>query len=633
MRPLLAVLVLGLTWTPGRCAGAAAHRASVEARPGGGFLVKAPGYRAALGADGNLHSFQVGESNLLDDQVAISLGAFLFAEAPLKLGAMSKLTPTVVQADGESCRIQYQFLRREIRITIFNHQKKPLSYFAVLSPDIVVASNLHTGEEAAAPGRARWRDVRFTAGNGDYVEFVGGSRIWGPWLGRQVWELSKIAPGKWVEIKVKGGHGEPPSPTLEHLVTLRARVNEPNGLAAAGEPVEVKAEVENRADRELSAIVSAQISGCGSDLLQTASRALTLPPRQTASTSFRVKAKEPDFYTAQVTLMVGGKQIASAAAAAGYAVSEIRRTAPRPDDFQAFWDRVLQEAGDGPPPYRLTLDAARSRKGVTTWVMEYQGFGGKPIYGWYLCPGEAGRRPAVLYLSGYGARPVAPPIWLAERGYVVLAIDVRGNRVDVPRPRAFEDYATEGIDSPQTYVYREIVGHCLRGLRVLASSPEVDANRIAVMGVSEGGGLALMLGALAPEVKAVAADAPMFCDFGLSLEAGGWPYSEMARFLRARPKEAARARVTLSYFDLLNFAPRIHCPALVNIGLLDEVSLPTAVFAVYNLMPGPKEINPLPQAGHEGGGDQLWARKLRWLDQVLAAKEGPHPSGAAGEGE
>ncbi len=194
------------------------------------------------------------------------------------------------------------------------------------------------------------------------------------------------------------------------------------------------------------------------------------------------------------------------------------------------------------------------------------------------------------------------------------------------RPRA----ATEGIASPKTYVYREIVGHCLRGLRLLASRPEVDADRIAVVGVSEGGGLALMLGALAPEVKAVAADAPMFCDFGLSLEAGGWPYSEMARFLRSDPELAAKARITLSYFDLLNFAPRIRCPALLNIGLLDQVSLPTAVFAVYNLMPGPKEINPLPGAGHEGGGSKLWARKLRWLEQTLAAEAEAAPAEATG---
>jgi len=603
-----------------------ARRAAVQPQPGGGFLVQAPGYRATVGADGNLHSFAVGNTELLDDRVAISLGAFLYADAPLKLDTVTQPAPTTISAEAKDCQVQYRFLRTEIQIVLMNRGPKPVSYFAVLSPAVTVASNLRTKEEASTPGQAKWSDVRFTTARGAHIDLLGGSRIWGPWLGHQVWEVTEVAPGERVQVSMRGGQGPPPNPTLEHLLTVRARANPPDSVVPADGPLEVHVSVENRSDRELSGALSMQLSGCRNDVLQTATIHLKLPARETTSTSFRAAVEAPDFYTARLALNIADRDIATGAAAAGNRVSEIKPTSTRPDDFQAFWQRLVAEAGTDPPPHQLARDSKRSREGVTVSTVEYQGLGGKPISGWYLCPDRAGPSPGVLYLSGYGARPMEPPISLASHGYVVLAIDVRGNRVGGPRARPFEDYSTLGIQSPDTYVYREIVGHCLRALHLLASRPEVDPQRIAVVGASEGGGLGLILSALAPEVKAVAADAPLLCDFPLSVEAGGWPYSAMARHLRSQPKQAAQIRSTLSYFDLASFAPDIQRPVLVSVGFLDRVSLPAAVYGVYNLIPGPKEIKPLPEVGHEGGGEELWAYKLAWLQKALAPQ--PPPGGS-----
>ena len=635
VRPLLGMLALVLASQPAWCAASgssmSARLAALEPQPDGGFLVDAPGYRARVGADGNLHSFQIGDTELLDDRVAISLGAFLFAEAPIKLDTVTQRASTLVQAETKEYLVQYRFLRQEIRIVLANRGAKPVAYFAVLSPDITIASNLHTKEEAAAPGEAKWADVRFSAANGAYVELLGGSRVW-PWLGRQVWEITKVGPGKSAEVRLRGGVGRPPNPTLEHLLTLRAQTSPPDALVPAETPLEVQVSVDNRDDRELFGMLSMQLSGCRSELLQTAAETIRLPPKQATTASFKLTVGTPDFYTARLALTIAGRDVATATTAAGYRVTEITRSSAPPPDFHAFWEQVVAEAGAQPPLYKLARDSKRSRAGVATWVVEYQGLGGKPIYGWYLCPEGPNPHPGVLYLSGYGARPVDPPVSLASRGYVVLAIDVRGNRVDVPRPRAFEDYSTLGIDSPKTYVYREIVGHCLRGLRLLASREEVDGDRIAVVGVSEGGGVGLMLSVLSPEVKAVAADAPLLCDLPLSLEAGGWPYSEIARYLRAHPEQAAQARATLSYFDVVNFAPQVPRPVLISVGLLDRVSLPAAVFGVYNLIPSPKEIKPLPGVGHEGGGQKLWAYKLGWLEKALAQLPQPaSPAGGGGE--
>ena len=67
----------------------------------------------------------------------------------------------------------------------------------------------------------------------------------------------------------------------------------------------------------------------------------------------------------------------------------------------------------------------------------------------------------------------------------------------------------------------------------------------------------------------------------------------------------------------VNFAPEVECPALLSVGFLDQVSLPTGVYGAYNLLGGSKEIRALPKAGHEGGGEDFWAYSLSWLAKAL----------------
>jgi len=592
-------------------------------QPEGGIVAEAATYRAFIGQDGNLHSLRVGDTEMLDDRVAISLGSFFHADTPLKLGRMTQQASAAVEATDGKYALQYRFLPDEIRIGLTNGDTRPASYVMVLSPEISVAANLQTGEAAAAPVNEQWGEVRFSTGSGAYLELVGGARIWGPWLDRQVWEVSPILAGERREIRLRSGLGAPPKPTLEQLVGVQAQVLAEDGLVPAGQPIELEVAVDNRSDRALRGQLSLELAGSRSELTIYATSPIELPPKQVTKTRARWQVHRPDFYTARATLSTGRKEIARARATAGYRVPDIQSSAKRPDDFDQFWQDVLAEAGREPPRFRMRLDQQRSRRSVRVWVVQYAGSADKTIHGWYLVPGGIQRPPAILYLSGYGARPVEPPVALAGRGYVVLAIDVRGNRVDRVRPRPFEDYATSGIERPETYVYREIVGHSLRALDFLRARGDLDPTRIAVLGVSEGGGLALLLAALSDDVRAVAADAPMLCDYPLSIRSGAWPYTEMDRYLRERPASRSDMERTLAYFDAANFAPDIKCPVLLSVGFLDSVALPAAVYAFRNRLLAANEVQVFPEAGHEGGGHDLWEYKLAWLGKVLAPEPAP----------
>ncbi|MCW2501917.1 MAG: alpha/beta hydrolase [Actinomycetia bacterium] len=88
---------------------------------------------------------------------------------------------------------------------------------------------------------------------------------------------------------------------------------------------------------------------------------------------------------------------------------------------------------------------------------------------------------------------------LAEHGYITLAFDHRNFGASEGEPRQHEDPAGKFAD------LRDAVS-------VLAAHPDVDGERIAVVGICLGGGYALRFSAFDPRVRAVACVAGGFND-------------------------------------------------------------------------------------------------------------------------
>ncbi|MFJ4181515.1 acetylxylan esterase, partial [Streptomyces sp. NPDC089733] len=132
------------------------------------------------------------------------------------------------------------------------------------------------------------------------------------------------------------------------------------------------------------------------------------------------------------------------------------------------------------------------------------------------------------------------------------------------------------------------------------------------------GGIALAVGALVPDLAAIAADVPFLCHFGRAVTlTDANPYAEIARYLKMhRGKEETVLR-TLSYFDGVSFAARGSAPALFSVALMDQVCPPSTVFAAHNAYPGEKEIEVYPFNGHEGGAMFQEAAQLRWVPKTL----------------
>jgi cephalosporin-C deacetylase len=107
---------------------------------------------------------------------------------------------------------------------------------------------------------------------------------------------------------------------------------------------------------------------------------------------------------------------------------------------------------------------------------------------------------------------------------------------------------------------------------------------------------------------------PFLCHWRRATEiTDGYPYQEIVNFARIHRDSGERIFRTLSYFDGLNFAARAKAPSLFSVGLMDQITPPSTVFAAYNHYAGPKEIEVYPFNGHENGETVQAERKMRRL--------------------
>jgi len=304
---------------------------------------------------------------------------------------------------------------------------------------------------------------------------------------------------------------------------------------------------------------------------------------------------------------------------------EYRPPLTRQPDFVSFWAQTLREAA-GP----LEADVRPVEypvPEVQVFDVRYAGFRGARIGGWYVLPRRETMRPplpALVFYHGYsGSRSdVFSYLPWALQGYAVLAVDVRGQSGVSTDPGAYSmghvrGWMTKGILDEREYYYRGVYVDCVRAIDVLCAQPEVDVTRIGVTGGSQGGGLTLAVAGLDRRPALAMADVPFLCHFERPLEiSDAYPYREIADFLRRYPGTDERVFRTLSYFDGMNLAADIACPTLVTVGLEDTVCPPSTVFAAYNWIEAPKNIDVFRYYAHEVPGTHS-VTKLTWASYYL----------------
>ena len=315
-------------------------------------------------------------------------------------------------------------------------------------------------------------------------------------------------------------------------------------------------------------------------------------------------------------------------------LAELREYRPErtePIDFDQFWTETLAAARAFP----LGLEHPAVDTGLDLIAVDdvtFAGYGGQPIKAWLARPARAdGPLPCVVEYCGYGGGRGLPTehLFWAAAGYAHLVMDTRGQgggwRVGATPDDGAEGagpsidgFMTKGIQSPETYYYRRLYTDAVRAVEAARAHPAVDGSRVFVKGASQGGGIAIAVAGLVPDLGGVLPEVPFLQHFRRATEiTDAFPYKQIGKFLATQRTEVDSVFRTLSYFDGVNFAARANAPALYSVALMDEVCPPSTVFASFNhYAAGRKEIEVFPYNGHEGGGPFSAPRQLEFLARL-----------------
>jgi cephalosporin-C deacetylase len=300
---------------------------------------------------------------------------------------------------------------------------------------------------------------------------------------------------------------------------------------------------------------------------------------------------------------------------------------PRPADFDAFWDRGMEEMNLVFPEVEMVRAEFRAR-GAECFHLYFTGVGGARIHAKFLRPAKsAGPHPAVLMFHGYScdSGDWSDKLAYVSQGFSVAAMDVRGQG-GLSQDRSVVDGSTlhghfvRGLEDalrgePEKMLFRQVFLDTAELAKIVMEMPDVDADHVGVTGWSQGGALTVACAALVPRIRRAAPVYPFLSDYQRvwEMDLAKDAYNELKEYFRwANPLHLNEATVfeTLGYIDIQHLAPRIKADVLWSIGLMDQICPPSTQFAAYNKITSDKRMDIYPDFVHEhirGANDRIFA--------------------------
>jgi len=375
----------------------------------------------------------------------------------------------------------------------------------------------------------------------------------------------------------------------------------------------------------------------------------------------------PGFYDVRVRIDTGMGKPLQGICAFGYRADDMPMVDTRPADFRAFWEKAVASLK------KLRLEPQESEHKVFThdeiseynlksaclpgefdpegrvvekaesFKVSFNGPGGKRVYGWVAKPEGAGPFPVMLVLPGGGVTPRPRPLDHARHGFLAMDIQIHGQDVDLEKEKYavpigyYDNFMFEPIEN---YYYRDVYLRAVQALNYLLSRADADQKRVVVVGGSQGGRLGITTAALDSRVTAavVAIPANSNCPYGDWAKecSGDWAWTPDGGWRKVPPREQKRSagmdragppippdtaeNRCMPYYDAMNFAPDVKCGVFMNMGMIDPVSTPSGVYAIYKrLGAADKAMVPLPGMAHDWSAE-FDRRAYRWLARLRAAK-------------
>lgn len=595
----------------------------------GNFTATTPNYTAKVGADGNLHSLNSGGTEfLLDGYRGLVGGGYIAAKEAaewtaeaFKFTAVEASGADAVVATADQHKLTYKFLPDAIELA-FSHTAEPCIWFLTVNPAIQDILEHDSGEPIAFKS-VREGVPHLYAPSGANVILPPGSFWYSSRNAQKKLDTDPMLDQIWMPrtwgdqtfVKRIVVHAKP---TAADAMQATLMVTRANHIFPAGAPAEVGIAGKMRfpnltVDGEVELVVKDYLT---KKEIFKKSEPFKLAAMGEGKVSFPV-TPPAGFYDGQLTVKQGGEVLAARVFPLAYDIEHM--TPPeRPADFDRFWDATLAEQEKIPANLQLNLHKEEATHKL--YKIRFDGLMGRQFHGWLSIPKSEGKFPAHLQLPPSGIHPPYMPY--SGPGVVGMTLAIAGQETEPPVGYKNWDYFRSGIEKRETWYYRVIFAACSRAVDLLAARPEVDPSKIFVCGGSQGGGLTFITAALNPKVTMAVPGSPGL--FGLEwklryLHPNYWPPIQVSDDPQkpADPKALEERIAVTRYGDAANFAPRIKCAILLEVGLQDVVTSQAGTLAAWQRL-GNARIRAIladPWGGHNGprGGQALgsmWFQKL-----------------------
>jgi cephalosporin-C deacetylase len=294
-------------------------------------------------------------------------------------------------------------------------------------------------------------------------------------------------------------------------------------------------------------------------------------------------------------------------------LKEYQGRTPRPEDFDAYWERALAEMRSVDPQVEL-VPAEFTAPFAECFDLYFTGVRGARIHAKYIRPKNAAEpHPAVLQFHGYtgNSGDWQDKLQYAALGFSFASLDVRGQGgksedTGGVKGNTHHGHFIRGLDdSPENLLFRHIFLDTAQLAAIVMGFEEVDADRVGAIGGSQGGALGFVCAALEPRIKKAALLYPFLSDYRRvwEMDLAKDAYAELKTFFRhfdPQHKREDEIFTRLGYIDIQNLAPRIKADTIIGVGLMDNICPPSSQFAAINKMTVAPRLEIYPDFGHEG---------------------------------
>lgn len=279
-------------------------------------------------------------------------------------------------------------------------------------------------------------------------------------------------------------------------------------------------------------------------------------------------------------------------ACAGF--DEIRQAGTIPEDFDAFWSRVITEELDSAAPVEIEKKEFHcGDPGDIVYDVKITCPGKYPVSGYLRLPRDAEEKslPIRIGFLGYGVSSAAIP---TKARAIQLNLNQHGiengQPIEYYQKMDREIFSGFGFDrnenkNPDTVYFKYMILRALQAIRYCRTLPQWDGVNITLVGGSMGAFQATSAAALDPSVTRLEIAVPWMCDLRGTEKSrlGGW-----------RPA----ADPGIDYYDTVSMASRVYAETVITAGLGDYVCPPSGVTALYHSFSCRKTLTMLQNKTH-----------------------------------